>query len=448
MQKVSVAYGEGDSCSLNSLLTNGVLISGIVALIVLALGMLVTPFLFTILNIQKAQELTILVDSYVLAVVGTSLMIFAYGLGAFNQGLQSSLGIGLLFATISIISLLFTIVLLYWGYGLLALPLAILFRGVSYNIGNIIYLIWRCRQENLRFKFSTKGFRELTSLLSYTFFGRIASILANNIDALLITRYLGSELVPVYALTRKAPDISRTFLERPSVAFMPAIASLYATGNLYRTRSILMRLICIISWMTGLACIGFILLNETFVRLWVGQALYAGTNVNLVIIMDLVVLIFTNMLSNICYALGNIKGNSIAMIVQGLISIPLMIFCVKLFGILGVALATLISAISISIWYYPWIFIRLLKIEKGEVKKILREFVWVGLAGLTTWMIVMRIDEHSWIRVDAHSWLAFVQAAIAISLFYIANLILLSKMFREECVQVTRRISLKGRCHS
>lgn len=433
MQKASVAYGRQDMAALNGLFTNGVMLSLLVALLTAGAGWVAAPYLMTLLNLDPGVAYSQLRPAFLVAVLGTALMIFSYGITAFNQGLQSSLGIGLVFMVTQLGSLAFTIWLFYAGWDLMALALAMVFRGVGLLFGNVIYLVWRVVHDGLCLRTSFAGFRELTQLMAFTFLGKAIGTMATSMDALIVTRYIGPELAPVYTLTRKVPELSRSFMERPAIAFMPAIASLWGMGDKERVRAVLLRLMSIMLWVMGLAGVGFWLLNGAFIKLWVGPTLYAGSLVNGLIIGQMMVMVFATALSSLCYALGNIQGNSVAMLIQGLVSITLMIAGAHYHGMMGVVLAPLIATLLVSIMYYLPVFIRLLHVGRQEVLAYLHEVIRVGAATLLTGLVLNR-----WSKPD--QWWSFTTAVLAISASYILILLILSPLLREEFRRLLYRV--------
>ena len=322
--------------------------------------------------------------------------------------------------------------LLYLGIGVLALPWALVFRGAGLSLGNAAYMLWRLRTEPMQFRVSFQGLRELVAMLSYTFWGKAMDGIAGNMDALLIARFLGPEVVPILSLTRKAPDLSRTFLERPAMAFMPAISHLFGSGDVKRTQEILLRLLRMIIWLMGLAVVGFLLLNEPFVRLWVGAKLYAGSTINMLIVLGLVVTVVVSVLSNLCYSLGNIKGNSLTLMAQSFVSIFLMYFGGQIFGMAGVVLAPTIAMVVVSGWYYPRAFIRLLNLTWGEVKTLLYEFTRVAAAALLVGV--------SFTLVNPLTWLEFISVSVALVASYVVTLTFISTSLRRELVTLWTRI--------
>jgi O-antigen/teichoic acid export membrane protein len=423
-QRTGVAYGKGDIEEVSALLSSGVLLSLVVSVFILVTGLVSSRFLIGWLNLATNLDHNLLEQAFILAVVGSTFLIFSYSLSAFNQGLQSSLGIGLVYISTILISLVLTVLFLKQGMGLLALPMGLVVRGVGFTIGNLGYLIWRTVSEKLRFRFTVSGLKSLVKLSSYMFLGRGAGVLANNLDAFMLTRYLGPDLAPVFVLTRKAPDLSLMVLDRPTTAFMPAVSSLVGEGEIERAKIILLRLLRIILWLLGMVAGGFLIFNGVFVSMWVGSDLYAGGLVNSIIVLVLIISVLTNALSNLCFSLGNIKGNSIAALAQGLLAIPFIIFGVQWFGIVGVAVAPLLAMLAVSVWYYPKTFIRLLKLDRGDIKIIAREAAAIAIA------IIAAVGGFFWIPVKG--WTDFALLMPSFCLVYIVVLVVFSPLFKTE----------------
>lgn len=434
-QRAGMAYGKGDLQELSALLTGGVALSGLISLMVIIIGLVSSTFLINVLNLRTTMDSVIVKQAFILAVIGSALMIFSFGLTAFNQGLQSSVGIGLVFVVTMIAGLAITVILLYKGVGLLALPIGSVVRGVGLTLGNVAYLLWRSINDKIRYRVSFKGIFDLAKLSSFTFLGRGAGVIAANLDAFVLTRYLSPEIAAVFVLTRKAPDTSRMLLERPAVAFMPAVSSLVGAGDMERAKVVLLRLLRMIIWLMGLIAGGFFLFNSAFVSLWVGPKLFAGHTVNLLIVLGLVLTVVMNTLGNLCFSLGNIKGNSLASLVQGLIAVPLMILGARYWGMLGVALAPVIAILAVSFWYYPMTFSRLLKFEKKDFIAICYESAFASLA------TIIAIAALCWFTVQ--TWETFIVAIVSFSIFYATILTILSPVFRSEAMVVLKIIKRK-----
>jgi O-antigen/teichoic acid export membrane protein len=427
-QRAAVAYAKKDLTELNGLLTGGVLISATIAMLVSLTGFALSRILIDSLNLDNAADRSIIEMAFLIAVFGNAGMIFYYGLSAFCLGIQSSLGIGLVFTANMIIGMMTTIVLLCQGIGLLAIPIGSAVSSAGLIAGFFLYVGWRYKDENMHYRFSVKSLPSLIKMSSYNFLGRSASVFATNMDAFVLTRYLGPEVAPVFLLTRKASDMNRLFLERPAFAFMPALSNLSGAGELDKAKLAALRLMRVILWFLGLAAAGFIVFNNEFVALWVGGHLYAGSLITLVMGVTLVFGVLTATLNNLCFALGNIRGNSLAALAQGLLSVALMIIGAKWCGMMGVALAPLLAMLSVSAWYFPSIFRRLLNIGTAERRSLAHEAMAVTASAVLTSAALFWLTPGSWV--------ALLISVAMFSAAYFLVLAILSQPFRSEMIRL------------
>lgn len=431
-QRVGVVYGKKDFEAIRELLVGGLCITAIIVFFIIALGFLSVDYLPVWLNLPSNVDGSTIIRAFSLAVIGTSLMIFSYSIIAINRGILSSVGVGSIGVIVSVLAILFTIILLYNGFGLIAIPLGLLFRGVGFTLGNSGYLVWRLTSEKIGFSFSFRKIPALVKLMSYTFLGRAGGVVANNVDLFIVSRFLGPEIVPVLHLTRRAPEMSRMFVERPPVAFMPAVSHLVGAGEMDKARAVLIRLMRMMLWLTGLFVAGFIALNDDFVRLWVGSHLFAGQTINLIICGTFLFMVISNGLANLCFSLGNIKGNSLASLAQSLLFIPLVILGAKYFGLLGIVLAPFISTLAISAWYFPRSFSKLLKLSPQDRKDIIQEIL----------KILVIIIPFTWIFASFNptGWFQFIVLVGVFFFSYGLGLYFLSAQLRAEIIGLFQRL--------
>ncbi len=438
-QEIGVAYGRKDFQTIREIIVGSMCITGIIILFIMILGYFLVDYLPIWLNLSVTVDENLIKRAFFLAVIGSGLMIFSYSITAINKGLLSSVGVGNIGITVSAFAILLTIILLYNGFGLVAIPLSLIFRGLGFTLGNAGYLLWRLWKEKIGFSFSLCKVVTLARLIFYTFWGRIGGVVANNMDLFVVSRYLGSENVAMLSITRKAPEMSRTFVERPPIAFMPAISHLLGAGEIEKAKKILLRLIRIMLWLLGLIVGGFMALNDDFVCLWVGPHLFAGQTIGLIICVSILLAVFTSSLASLCFALGNIKGNSIVSFVQALLSAVLVIIGGKYFGLIGVVIAPVIAILAVSSWYFPRTFSRLLKLNHSDRKVIFRE-VLRTLAIIAPLTLVFS-------NIHPIGWLQFTALVTAFCLTYGAGLYLISKALRVEIRGVLQKMvisTMKG----
>jgi len=387
-------------------------------------GLIAAEYLPDVLNIISKPDNELILEAFSLAVLGTALMIFSFGLSAINAGLQGSIFVGVINNSVAIGSILVTYYLLHSGFGLMALPLSLVFSGVCYSLFQGIYLFVRVYKERIGITFSVLGMRDLGKLLSYTFLSRTLTTVAHNMDLVVVAKILGPGSVAILALTRKSCDLSKELINQPTVSFQPAVSHASGAGDIKKLGEVLTRLVHMLTWLLFLVVGGLISFNEAFVHLWVGADFWAGSAVNLAICIALAFTMICSCLSQLCFSLGDVKGTSAVAGLQALLFIPLVIIGTKYFGILGAVCASLVSTLLVSVWYFPRKFKKLLNLSAQNVKSMSKQ-IFLGVMTIFLLTYIFSFFKYS-------SWLEFSLFVLSYSIAYVMILFSLSVPFRRE----------------
>jgi O-antigen/teichoic acid export membrane protein len=430
-QKTAYHYGAAEYKIVGNYAFGGIIINlGFVAVIAI-IGIIFSVSFTKWLNITDYNTAHLLARAFNYALIGTLLMVFSYILVAINQGLQSSLGIGLIFTIANISGIGLTIILLYNGWSVIAMGASLLCRSIIYVFGNSIYMLWRFKTENLRLSFESSVIKQFTGLSIYNFLGKLGSTMATQLNAFVSSKFLTPIDTTILKFTQTVPETSKLILVRPALAIMPSLTHLSGSGNEEKIQAIILRFLNYLIWGSGLALIGFFIFNEPFITLWVGKSFYGGDFLNALIVLLLFITAFTNSLSSIVFALGNIKGNNIALFLQAVIFVPLLILGVRLWGLKGMIIAAIVAEILVSGWYFPLTFLKKIKIGKETIKQLIYELCKILLI---SFILVLMFKS------NASNWLILIFQIIVSVIIYFAGLLLLSGTFRKEVIVILKKL--------
>lgn len=427
LQQVGAAYGAKDQRAVNALITSGLLLAVIIAIVIGLAGLGVSTHFTDWLKLPPSVDVELLRSTFVVALLSTVATVCCFGFTAVNLGLQASLGIGLVAVVGDLGSICLSLVLLFKGYGLYAIVGGLVCRGVVALLGNVLYLGWRLRAEEIRFRPDISRFGSLVRLSSYAYLGRVGGLLVSQIDLFVVARYLGPGMVMALNLTRRAPQMTQLLVQRPAMAFVPSVAHLMGEGDVAKAGAILTRLMIILSSLLALTLAGFLLLNPSFVALWVGPQFYAGSAVNVLICVGLFLGVMTQSLSELCFALGNIRGNSLAALAQSLVYVPLLLVGAKHFGLLGVVAAPLVATLAVAAWYYPRTFVEMVHLDRQQQQVLLLEILKALAVGL--------LLAAAFAAFPSRNWPMFVILATLFSAAFVTALASISSAFRAELRQ-------------
>ena len=423
-QKIASLYGAKDYKKIGAYITSGLLLTLCICTILLILGSVIY-FLFPfILNLPTSIDINLLKNCFLIALIGSTFLIFSYTVTAINQGLQSSKGIGLIYVVVVLSGIIISMILLKHDFGLYSIAIVPLYSGVGLTFGNLIYLFWRCRTDQIPFVKSLEEFKGISKLVSFSFIGRLGGVISSNMDLFVIVKFLGPQNAALLNLTRKAPDMSKTFIERPVIAFIPSLAHLRGSGDQEKQVRIVVRLVYFLFWMIGLVLTGLMSFNDDFVNLWVGEKMFAGQKISIIVSFTLLLTAITDSFGNICVALGSVKKNSLVSLGQAILSAFLIVIGAKYFGLIGVVVSPLIALLLFSSWLYPKHLISIMQLDKIIVKKLLVELAKILLS---TTILVMVFSQ-----LKIFSWFGFVFFTSALTAIYFIILLFVSDTFRFE----------------
>lgn len=274
-QRVAAQFGAGNRTEIGALAGAGLLVTGAVTALLLTLGFGLASWLDQLVSLP-ADVLVELRAAFSVALLGTGLVVFSHSLVAVTQGLQSGPANALIYNGSLLASLILTLILLRNNFGLLALAYPIVLRGGLYALGNALYLHRRFRREGIRLSVRGTAFREILRPASFTALMRLAGALLVNLENVLLARWVGLGVLPVYALSRKSPDLLRLVIERGVVATGPALAFSSAQTRPLALLRVIHPLLAALALLAG----GGWLFNEAFVRCWVGGNFFLGALLN------------------------------------------------------------------------------------------------------------------------------------------------------------------------
>jgi O-antigen/teichoic acid export membrane protein len=246
----------------------------------------------------------------------------------------------------SVVGFVTTLTLLQMGFGLISISAGMLARMVVLiGVSTMIVaqylrrgrLVWRRpRKTNLL---------ELLTLTPATALGGLAYSVTTQSDAILIATVLGPVAVPVFVLTRKAADMMRILLDTFSNATYAGFAHLYSSPQRAQAAAIAAtmtdtRLVC-----ATVMASGYVVVNEAWLRLWVGGQYNGGLVLTFAVALQLIVTGQSYLYNSYLRATGRITNSSQLLIGEAVVKLGLALLFLYLAGLVGLVLGTLAASI-------------------------------------------------------------------------------------------------------
>lgn len=348
---------------INTIINNAFALQVLIGFLIVIFGLIFSfyfPDMFNMGDYSKEDAWLV----FVMAIIGYGISFPPKSLKGLIRARQMiSLAVWLEFILFIIVTVL-NLYLLHLGFGLLALPLGtIAVRLLAYPV--YMYFAKKAYSQ-LHFDLSVirlHHMKEIFGVSAYWFVGMIAAMVIYSTDTILIGIFMTTAMVTMYALTFRLSEVIREFIYSINFTLMPGIGQIMGNGDKKKARAVYLRSQPIILSLAAVGAVFIYIFNQAFVGFWVGNEYFAGQTLSMIFGAILFVSVVFHASSLVISADLKIKEVTATRIIEALMNIVLSIWLIQKFGIIGVAFATLISAVFTSFWYVPWITMKHLEIS-------------------------------------------------------------------------------------
>ena len=360
--------------------------------------------------------------STTMALLGVRLL-FAFPGTAF-QALIASHGRLDLVAGISLVCGIVRTVAIVWTLSLPSPLIGLAIVTVADAILMLPLFVWTCRlvapHVKARFAMPTRG--ELRSLYGFgfqAFFVQIALLVIAYTDTALIGMLLGPAAVTLYVLPLQLVEYSRVLVGGITQSLLPELSALKARGNFAQLKVVYLRAARTCAALSVFINVHLVLLGPAFLVLWVGPSfteqafpilLFLGIAATLAAVSTQVLIPFYQALDLLRVLVGII-------LTEAVLNIVLSLWLATTVGVWGVALATALPALAVTMVLAPKYMLPRLDVRLGEFFR----HVLLPAAALAAVSIVTQQVLSLWIGQGSYAVMALrVACSTAVSLPVVA----------------------------
>lgn len=426
-QKIAEAYGKNDKTTIKYVISSSIFISSIICFLVLIIGISITDLLINFVRIPDSIDHIQLKEAFNVSIISTALTLFYFSLTGAITGFQETRLYGWIRNGSSLIALVINIILLFKGYQLLSIAYSGLIGALLQTILYGILLLVLMKREKISFRFSFSFLKNYSRIFSFTFANKLFLTIAQNIDLILVSRFVSVEMVTILEFSRRPLKVIRGLAISPSQAMLPTIAHLYGERNIERLKEIIDKSLRLFSFMLILIAAGFIAFNSSLLTLWVGGKYYIGDFLNLLLVLTFLFSTWAYIISNFTYSMGKIKQNSIFELIKNVLSIGFLILFGYLWGVKGIVLAALTISIISELLFFPYLLNKCVNFTSVEIKIFINE-VLLSLIGTG-------IITYIFILIKPSSWFSLTMASAIFIILNLSLFFVISRQLRIELIQ-------------
>ncbi|MBB6127037.1 oligosaccharide flippase family protein [Mucilaginibacter lappiensis] len=345
---------------IQKVISTAVVVYSFIAIIVIVGGNIFAPFAANIFNapIKYIQIVNHIVSAlsillgFQLIQRALTAIFFAHQRQILHNTLSFILNIG---------NTLLTVIFISQGYGLWGFVYSQIIMFILSSLTNVYF--FRKHYSYISIKVKKFDWPLVKDMFSYGFSLFLIGIAVQVVfqtDRIIIGSFVSLTAVSVYSFTTKIPELSSQVIWKVSDNSFPALVELSKKKDsgvfLKNSHDKIMKLT--ISCTSTLFWI-IVLTSYPFIKLWVGGAYYAGVRFTiLVAYLYFIQLTFIHVTSVCLNGFGIAKRISAMAMVEAVINLTLSLILVKLYGIEGVIIATIIGGILTSFWYIPYLAVK------------------------------------------------------------------------------------------
>lgn len=242
--------------------------------------------------------------------------------------------------------------------------------------------------------------KHVTATMSH----KVGGVVVNSTDNIMISSLIGLSYVGITSNYYMITGIINNVLLQIFNALTASVGNLNASGDVKKSEDILYKLFFIGFWLYGMCTILLTILFNPFINLWIGEMYLLDSKIVLIIIINFFIMGMRR--ANIVYntTLGLFWQDRYKPWFEASINVIVSIVLLKKYGLIGVFLGTLISTVTTSLWFEPYILYKygFKKSPLPYVKKYIlyvATLLWTGclvnalvrfivIDNLTKWILV------------------------------------------------------------
>lgn len=367
----------------------------IIGIIVLVIGLIIIPFLpFLIKEVTISINLNII---YILFLLDT---VFSYFLSYKRSILyanQKSYIINIIHIIYLFCLNFFQILILFLTQNYyLYLVIKIVMRILE-NVAITIYanhLYPYILEKNVK-PISKQIKTDIMKKVKALFFHKVGSFVVFGTDSLVISKYLGLTTVGLYSNYNLVINGINTVVNQIVSSTTASVGSMLVSETKEKQFSIFKKIRFINFWLACFSGTGLLVVMQTFISIWIGKKYLLSLTILIVLVINYYFSTTRSTYNAFKDAAGIYYEDRFIPIIESISNIILSIILVKLIGLAGVFIGTIISGMALWCYSYPKFVYKKIFKEKisNYYKETLAYFILFLLVSLTTYAISILISS-------------------------------------------------------
>lgn len=324
----------------------------VIAIIVLVLGIILIPFLdLFIEKITLDINIQLVYVLFIIDIVCSYLLSYKRSMLYADQKNY----------IINIIHLIYLVILNI-------LQLLIIYITKNYYMYLIVKILMRILENvaitlivNRRYKYITEGKikkldskieKDIIKKVKALFFHKVGSFVVLGTDNIIISKFLGIVIVGIYSNYYLVINGVQTLFGQAITAIIPSVGHLLVEGNKQKNYDIFKKVRFINFWISTFTAISILIMMQPFIKLWIGEEYLLSNTVLYFLVFNYFQKMMRSSYNTFKDAAGIYYEDRFVPLIESVLNIIFSITFVKIFGLSGVILGTILS--DLVLWCYSF----------------------------------------------------------------------------------------------
>lgn len=307
----------------------------------------------------------------------------------------------------------------------------------NYVISIIVNKKYSFINEKKYLKLDKKVERNIFNKVKSLFLYKIAAFFVNSTDSIVISKYLGLHIMGLYSNYYLIINSLNTLITQAITSLTSNIGHLLVENDKNKNYFVFKKILLGNYWVAVVTSCCIYLIMDPFVKIWLGNSFLLSEFVLIVLVLNYFQNIMRSTFTIFKDGAGLYEFDKFVPVIQTLLNIIFSIILVKIFGLAGVFMGTIISELVWWIFSYPkLIYCNLFNQKISKYVKMFFKYLIIFILILATLYLFDKLFYFDNIIVEL-----FYKIILAL---FIPNLVLVIVYFKEEEFKYYLNIVKKG----
>ena len=195
--------------------------------------------------------------------------------------------------------------------------------------------------------------KDIFTKIKALFFHKVSSFIISGTDNIIIAKFIGIVSVGLYSNYYLIINAIKTLITQMINSTTSSIGNLLVTENKTKCYEVFKRIRFINFWLSCFSSVAILVIMDSFITIWIGEKYILSLLVLIVLVINLYQKLMRSAYLSFKEAAGIFHEDRFVPIVESVLNIVASIVLLKIFGLAGVFMGTIISGFALWFYSYP-----------------------------------------------------------------------------------------------